>query len=39
MGDSRRFIVHGIRDERRQTLDKLEEQSQIGYNEAHRKER
>ena len=37
MGDSHRCRVHGVRGKFRQTLAKLEEQPQIGYNRAHRK--
>ena len=39
MGDSHRRRVHGVRGERRQTLAKLEDQTQIVYNGGNRKER
>ena len=39
MGDSRRCRLHGVRVKHRQTLAKLEEQPQIGYNGAHIKEK
>ena len=39
VGDTHGCRVHGVRGKRRQTLAKLEDQPQIGYNGSHRKER